>query len=38
MSAGSLAPLWVTLGVLLIAGLVVAEADRRRRQPGQRQT
>jgi hypothetical protein len=31
-SAGSLAPLWVTLGVLLIAGLVVAEAIRRRKQ------
>ncbi|GAA3252990.1 hypothetical protein [Dactylosporangium siamense] len=29
--AGSLAPLWVTLGVLLIAGLVVAEVIRRRK-------
>jgi len=31
--AGSLAPLWVTLGVLLIAGLIAAEVVRRRRQP-----
>ncbi|GAB3858333.1 hypothetical protein [Dactylosporangium cerinum] len=30
--AGSLAPLWVTLGILLIAGLVVAEVIRRRKQ------
>ncbi len=29
--AGSLAPLWVTLGVLLIAGLIGAEVLRRRR-------
>ena len=31
-SAAGLAPLWVTLGVLLIAGLVTAEVIRRRRQ------
>jgi hypothetical protein len=30
-STGSLAPLWVTLGILVIAGLIVAEVVRRRR-------
>jgi hypothetical protein len=30
-AAGSLVPLWVTLGVLLIGGLVAAEVVRRRR-------
>ncbi|MEV4508875.1 hypothetical protein AB0K00_07950 [Dactylosporangium sp. NPDC049525] len=36
-STGSLAPLWVTLGVLLVVGLVVAEVVRRRRPGGPRQ-
>ncbi|WP_327009297.1 hypothetical protein OHA72_19885 [Dactylosporangium sp. NBC_01737] len=37
-AAGSLAPLWVTLGALLVAGLIVAEVVRRRRHGGPPQT
>lgn len=37
-SAGSLAPLWVTFGVLLVAGLIGAEVVRRRRHRGPPET